>query len=330
MKKITTIIITSFVGILLLSLWFFFIDIHQVVENIKSVNLNWIFIAIIFYVSTVFIRSIRWNIIMRKIKSLTIWRTFVLYMTGNYINFLVPVRAGEFAKSLFLKKINDIPIATSLPAILFDKILDLSPVFIILGLAPFVQRELPQTLWIILIVVFVVMLTVLSLYYLGIKNQAALFKIVEYVFFWLPKSIKGKAMNFFKDGIAGLSIAKQKPSAFLLIIGITLAAVLTDTLYMASIFRAFNVSIPLLYVFIGYTLFNLSYILPTPPAQIGSVEVIMLLIFSGVFGIEKNIMSSVIIVVHSLTGLYIFFAGVISTASLGISVVDTLKKSEPV
>ncbi|MBI4439690.1 flippase-like domain-containing protein [Candidatus Woesearchaeota archaeon] len=328
MKKIITIALTSIAGVLLLLAWFMFIDIGQVISNLRSINPFFLGIAVVFYVLSFFLRSVRWNVIMRRIKTMGIWRTFVLYMAGNYINFLVPIRAGELAKSLFLKKTDSIPIATSFPAIVFDKILDLLPVFLIIILIPFIGLRLSETLWLVLLIVLVICLILFSLFYLGIRNQGALLKLFKAGFFWLPPRFKGRAFDFFQSGIGGLSIAKQKPRAISFIILLTMAAVVTDTLYMTFIFRAFGVSLSIFLIFIGYTLFNLSYVLPTPPAQIGSAEVILLLIFSGAFGVEKNIMSSIIVVIHSITGLYILFSGIISTTSLGIGVIETLKKGK--
>ena len=47
-------------------------------------------------------------------------------------------------------------------------------------------------------------------------------------------------------------------------------------------------SVPVLVVVYGYTLFNLSFILPSPPGQVGSNELIGLLIFSGVFRVSRT------------------------------------------
>ena len=51
-------------------------------------------------------------------------------------------------------------------------------------------------------------------------------------------------------------------------------------------FRAVGVSLSLSVVLYGYTFYNLAYILPTPPAHVGSNELIGLLVFSGMFGVS--------------------------------------------
>ena len=60
-----------------------------------------------------------------------------------------------------------------------------------------------------------------------------------------------------------------------------------DALFCLLAFRAVGVTVPVLVVLYGYTLFNLSFILPSPPGQVGSNELIGLLIFSGVFRINR-------------------------------------------
>jgi len=38
---------------------------------------------------------------------------------------VIPIRAGEVAKSVFLKRLKGLPIATSLPTVFVDKLLEL-------------------------------------------------------------------------------------------------------------------------------------------------------------------------------------------------------------
>jgi len=90
-------------------------------------------------------------------------------------------------------------------------------------------------------------------------------------------------------------------------------------------FRAFAQVIPFPIILFGYTLIYLSYILPTPPAQIGSNELIMVLVFSVGLGLNKDMVSAVMAFAHLLTGLLIVIVGLISFSYIGVNIADTFR-----
>jgi len=86
---------------------------------------------------------------------------------------------------------------------------------------------------------------------------------------------------------------------------------------------------------LGYTLMNLTYILPTPPAQIGSNQFMWVLIFSFGLGADRNLTSAAVIVSHILTSLMIFVMGYLSMLLLKLKFTDVLtltrkKKTEKI
>ena len=68
----------------------------------------------------------------------------------------------------------------------------------------------------------------------------------------------------------------------------------------------------------GYTLFNLAYILPTPPGHVGSNELIGLLVFAGVFGVDRSGVAAMFLFVHPWTALLITSSGLICLSKLGV------------
>ena len=78
----------------------------------------------------------------------------------------------------------------------------------------------------------------------------------------------------------------------------------------------------------GYTLIYLSYVLPHPPAQIGSNELIMVLIFSVGMGLNKEMVSAVMSFSHLITGILIVISGLISVSFAGFKLLDFLKNGD--
>lgn len=78
----------------------------------------------------------------------------------------------------------------------------------------------------------------------------------------------------------------------------------------------------------GYTLIYLSYILPQPPAQIGSNEFFMVLIFSIGLGFDKEMVSAVMAFSHVITAVLITIVGFIAFSVIGINITQSFKDKE--
>jgi hypothetical protein len=74
----------------------------------------------------------------------------------------------------------------------------------------------------------------------------------------------------------------------------------------------------------------LSYILPTPPAQIGYNEFVIGLIFAGgvaAVGVARHEVMAVVIVAHAMTGLLIAGVGMWSFGAMGIKVGESFRRA---
>ncbi len=83
-------------------------------------------------------------------------------------------------------------------------------------------------------------------------------------------------------------------------------------------------AVPVPVVLYGYTFFNLAFILPTPPGQVGSNELIGLLIFSGSFGVSRSAVGAMFLFSHPWTGLLMSFTGLACLSALGLTMRSTL------
>ena len=98
-----------------------------------------------------------------------------------------------------------------------------------------------------------------------------------------------------------------------------------DALFCLLAFWAVGVNVPLLVVLYGYTLFNLSFILPSPPGQVGSNELIGLLIFSGVFRVDRAGVGAMFLFSHPWTGLLMTCSGLACLSAMGLTLRSTLR-----
>jgi hypothetical protein len=81
-------------------------------------------------------------------------------------------------------------------------------------------------------------------------------------------------------------------------------------------------------VLYGYTFFNLSFILPSPPGQVGSNELIGLLIFSGSFGISRTSVGAMFLLSHPWTGFLMTCTGLACLSVTGLTMHGALSLAQ--
>ena len=92
----------------------------------------------------------RWKLFLNPVGKVSTFKTVKLYLVGIFLNFLLPIRVGEVAKPLMLKRIAGIPISQSLPTVAMDKALDLVPALSIMAIVPFLGLQMDIKLWLVL------------------------------------------------------------------------------------------------------------------------------------------------------------------------------------
>ncbi len=337
-------IFSLIIGTLLIVLWTKFIDLNELFYYLKQVKLLPVIPSIVFYLLSYFFRSERLRVLLSHKARIPVFKNYTYILSGNFINYLIPIRAGEVAKGYFYKKNHNIKWAESLPSIFIDKFFDTFAIFIVLVLIPFIGITLSLYLKILLIAMIIVfMIGFFILFVASVRGKRDLSKsgkcFFSRLYFFikklsgifliaLPLRYKDKLNEFMRIFLEGIAIFRNHKNFFLPCLLLTLCSTLTDSLFFYLMFRAFSVDINFVYILFGYTLIFLSYILPHPPAQIGSNEIIMVLIFAIGFGLDENLVSAVMSFSHIITAVVIFITGSLSLTYAGIKLIDFLKNKE--
>ncbi|MBS3741195.1 MAG: flippase-like domain-containing protein [Candidatus Cloacimonetes bacterium] len=319
------IIIGIIIGVILILIWLHFINIDKVFSYLKKLKLFYIIIAAFLYLFSYFIRSLRWRYILKPVKKLTPQKTFLIWIGGNFLNYIIPIRAGEFAKAYFLKRTDNIAISRSLPSIFIDKVFDSLAIFVVLALIPFLEINISKTLTILLIILVALVIIGICILIVAAVNKKIVVKFFHKFFFFIPQKYEKKFFEITEIFVEGIGLFKNHYNMLPTISLLTLLAVIIDSVYFFTVFKAFGQTIAFPLILFGYTLIYLSYILPYPPGQLGSNELIMVIIFSVGLGLDKDMVSAVMSFAHLLTGILIIGVGLSSMSYIGVKLLDTFK-----
>jgi uncharacterized protein (TIRG00374 family) len=264
-------------------------------------------------------RGLRWRCLMGPSR-VSVLRAVAIYQVGIFLNWLLPVRGGEVAMSLLLRRTNGVPVSRSFAAVSMDKAMDLLPVVALLAVLPFAPFHLSGPLWALLIstLAFVALgATMLGLMIWRPERFIGL--VVRVVSAVLPKRIRGRVESFVVSFVDTLRTLVHRPRVLLTALAYTAVALGLDATFCLTAFRAVGVGIAIPVALYGYTFFNFCFILPSPPGQVGSNELIGLLIFSGSFGLSRSGVAAMFLFSHPWTGLLMTCAGLGSLSWMGIS-----------
>ena len=136
-------------GALLIVTFLRLVNMGTVYERLKDLNPGIALLCGATFLAAYFVRALRWRCLLRP-SEVSIRRAAAIYQIAIFLNWLLPIRGGEVAMSLLLRRSNGIPVNKSLAAVSMDKAMDLLPAAGLLALVPFVGLHLSRSLWLVL------------------------------------------------------------------------------------------------------------------------------------------------------------------------------------
>jgi uncharacterized protein (TIRG00374 family) len=327
---VAKVIIGLLIGIGLLFLISRFIDIavsiHMLQQNLATPR--GIVLALLSGVAFLLafsIRGMRWKLFLNPIGNVSTFTAIRLFLISVFLNFLLPISSGEIAKTLILKRIAGIPISRSLPTVAMDRSFDLLPALFLMVIIPLLGMQMDIKLWLILGTVGGLLICLIFFVGLAVWKRTAAITLLRKITGILPRAMGGKIEGFATGCVDSLLIGASRPMIFIPAVLLTCLAVICDGL--TAMFAFWTIGFPISFrtAIFGYTLYNMFYIFPTPPGQVGSNEAIGLLVFAGLLGLPPNKVIAMFIFSHPWTALLMCTAGLICLKTLGLTIPSVMK-----
>lgn len=323
-SKRLRIVVSLVVGLALLVVWLRVIDLQRALEIIQNIRPEYGVLWAIAFILSHFVRSQRWKLVFSPVGTMKRTEAFNLYMGGVALNFLFPIRAGEIAKSVLLRQLRGTPISKSMATIVVDRTLDLSPVLFVLVAIPLFHFVLSPGLLAIVLSVVVLLLGVTGATAAAIFFRTRSTQGFERVWTVVPGFLREKLSGVASSFADALSASTTSPSLLVKALVLTFLAAVFNALCYFFIYRAIGYPLPFFTALLGFILFEMSFVLPTPPGQIGSTEVLLLLIFSATLGVPADIVSASVLIAHPLTAVMVVAIGSICLNALGFNLANAL------
>jgi uncharacterized protein (TIRG00374 family) len=312
-------------GAILILVFLRLVNVTAVSRRLAHLDIGFALLSGVPFLGAYVVRAMRWRCLLRP-SQVRIRQAVAIYQVATFLNWLLPIRGGELAKSLLLRRSNGIPVSRSLATVSMDKAMDLLPAVGLLVVLPFVPLHLSRPLWLLLLSALVVVaLAAAALALAAWRPQRAMALLTRMLGALLPRGARERIEPFILLFIDTLLALIRQPRLLLLAAGFTAVAVSLDALSCLLAFRAVGAAVALPVVLYGYTFFNLGFILPTPPGQVGSNELMGLLIFSGSLGINRSDVGAMFLFSHPWNAILLTISGLVCLSVMGLTLRGTLR-----
>jgi len=187
--------------------------------------------ASVVFLMAFFFRSMRWKLFLNPVGRVSVVRVVQLFLVGVFLNFLVPIRIGEVAKSLVLKRVAHLPIGQTFSTITMDKVFDLLPAVFTVALVPFLGIQLDVRFWSVLGLANAVLLGMILFVLLSAWKPALAITILHFFTRFLPSALGRKIEDFATGFVDAVLMSARRPTVFLLALALTAIGVCVDGLY---------------------------------------------------------------------------------------------------
>jgi uncharacterized protein (TIRG00374 family) len=285
------------------------LELRDVWEKMRAANYWWLVPSVAVYFVGVWVRTWRWDYMLRPLKHIPVGRLFPVVVIGYMGNNVYPFRAGELLRSYVLYRREDVPVSASLATVIVERVFDglvmLLFVFVALPFTPLPDNaDWLQTTVNIASVAFFVALVVF--FGLAAFPQRAL-RLAEIVFGRLPAKVQTPLLGFtvrFLDGLESLRHFRN----VIMIFGTSVVIWLLETVKYWFVMHAFDFSVSFFALMLMNGIVNLATTLPSAPGYVGTfdtpgIETLKL------YGIPAPIASAYTLVLHAALWLPITLLG---------------------
>jgi uncharacterized protein (TIRG00374 family) len=324
-RRAGLLIAQTLLGAILLAAWLWVVDLEAIGRILGQARWPLGVLAAAFWIGSGAIRALRWRTVLRPIAWVPFLDLWLISLAANLVNFVVPLRTGEVARSLFLRQRHRVPFAASLPTVAVDRAFDLAAVLALGAAGALLGVRLDGRLSLVILAGGVLLLGFVAFVGLTIRGRPGLLTVLAHI---LPRrlgdSLRGRIVETGEAFLRGFSAAAQRPRDLALMVLLSLVAVIVDATGLYLLFLSLGSPATFTVIVTGFALLTLTYLIPGAPGYIGSTEAFGSLIFTSL-GIETELAASAALLNHALTSVAIVSLGGIALWTLGLRPASTLR-----
>lgn len=300
------------IGISALFLWIALrgLKLSEVWADIRSANYWWLIPSVAVYFIGVWVRTWRWDYMLRPLKHIPVARLFPVVVIGYMGNNIYPFRAGELLRAYVLKQREGVAVGASLATVIVERVFDglVMLMFVFIGLPFF---PLPPNYRALVIMASVAFFGALILFFVLAAFPAQMQRLVDWVAArFLPVRVGAAVRDFTTRFLEGL-ISLRSFRNVLMIFFTSLLIWLLETLKYWFVMHAFDfgtADVTFFALMLMNGVVNLATTLPSAPGYVGTFDTPGIKVLE-LYGVASPVATAYTLVLHAALWLPITLLG---------------------
>jgi len=293
-------------------------NLREVGRAFAAAHFGWLIPSIVANFIGLWIRSVRWGVLLKPVKSVGMRDLFPSTIIGFMANNLFPARVGEFVRALVLGRRTNVRATSAFATIVLERMFDGMTILLYL-VAAIGLFDLPFPEWLRKATAATVCGYALGLGVLiALKiRTAAVVRMFEFLFRPLPERIRTRLLHMLRSFADGLQMLRSARS-------VLWAAVLSVVLWIFPALAihfamlAGGIHLPVTAAFFLLIVVVFGVIVPSAPGFVGTIQYMSVLGLS-LFGIAKSQALSYSLLYHLSQYIPVTALGLIFFFSTGLS-----------
>ncbi len=306
-------------GISAIFLWLALRGLHlaDVWANIQAANYWWLLPGVAVYFVGVWVRTWRWDYMLRPMKAIPVGRLFPVVVIGYMGNNVYPFRAGELLRSYVLRRQEGVAISSSLATVVVERVFDglvmLLFVFLALPLAPLPSDSIR---WLVIVASAAFFGAMLIFFILATMPERFL-SFVEWITNrFVPQRLRQSLLDFSGRFLVGLAALRSGRNVIMLFLT-SIIIWLLETVKYWFVMHAFDFQVSFFALMLMNGIVNLATTLPSAPGYIGTFDGPGIAVLT-LYGVAEGMATAYTLVLHAALWLPITLLGVYYMLRLGL------------
>jgi uncharacterized protein (TIRG00374 family) len=286
------------------------LNLGEVVEDVKEANYWWLVPSVATYFVAVWVRTWRWDYMLRPLKHIPVRRLFPVVVIGYMGNNIYPFRAGEVLRSYVLRRQEEVPMSASLATVIVERVFDglvmLVFVFAALPLAPLPSQSIRTIVILASVAFFAAVVVFFSL--AAAPERAMQLVVWGSKLFFVPDRLRQPLVETAKRFLTGLESLRSFRNV-LMIFFTSILIWLLETVKYWFVMHAFNFEVSFFALMLMNGIVNLATTLPSAPGYVGTFDAPGIAVLN-LYGVEEALAGAYTLVLHAALWLPITLLGV--------------------
>lgn len=277
-------------------------DFGEISAALRETNLWWLVPGLALYFAGVYVRAIRWRILLRPVAPhATSLALLPIVIVGFMANNILPLRAGELVRSVVIGRQYDVRKSSALATIAVERIFDGLTMLAFLALS-MIFVTLTSELQNLAIVSFIVFVSLLLAMVLLTFAGDFVSRVLQLILGPLPEGVSRRVLEMAQSFLGGLGVLRSRGDLGKVLFTSVCAWLLEASMYLllaigfgGHVRDVMGISTTLLTTGVA----NLSTLIPGAPGYIGQFEYGVRLVLSGAFRVPEAQALAYAILVHA-------------------------------